>query len=106
MANIPIKDFTEITELHDGDMTIIGDGSQTNSKFNLGKSLGELIKRAETYTKAQIDTLLSGKQPTLVSGVNIKTINGHTLLGSGDINKIFGLSEVDGKLCITYEEEL
>ena len=28
---------------------------------------------------------LAGKQPTLVSGTTIKTVNGTTLLGSGDI---------------------
>lgn len=30
-------------------------------------------------------TALSGKQPNLVSGTNIKTINGNSLLGSGDL---------------------
>jgi hypothetical protein len=29
--------------------------------------------------------LLSGKQDTLVSGTNIKTINGESVLGSGDL---------------------
>ena len=46
------------------------------------------------YSKEQTDDLLSakadasalaGKQDTLVSGTNIKTINGETLLGSGNI---------------------
>ncbi|MDR2950717.1 MAG: tail fiber domain-containing protein [Prevotella sp.] len=37
------------------------------------------------YTKAQVDTALAAKQATLVSGTNIKTINGVTLLGTGDI---------------------
>jgi hypothetical protein len=32
-----------------------------------------------------LDTALSGKQATLVSGTNIKTINGSSLLGSGDL---------------------
>lgn len=32
-----------------------------------------------------LDTALSGKQDTLVSGTNIKTVNGTTLLGSGDL---------------------
>jgi hypothetical protein len=30
-------------------------------------------------------TTFNGKQPTLVSGTNIKTVNGNSLLGSGDI---------------------
>lgn len=32
-----------------------------------------------------LSTSLSGKQDTLVSGTNIKTINGNSLLGSGDL---------------------
>lgn len=38
------------------------------------------------YSKEQTDTLLSGKQDTLVSGTNIKTINSQSILGSGDIS--------------------
>lgn len=32
-----------------------------------------------------LDTALAGKQATLVSGTNIKTVNGSSLLGSGDV---------------------
>jgi hypothetical protein len=32
-----------------------------------------------------LNTDLSGKQATLVSGTSIKTINGQSLLGSGDL---------------------
>ena len=38
------------------------------------------------YTKQQTDTLLGGKQPTLVSGTNIKTINNESILGEGNID--------------------
>lgn len=38
------------------------------------------------YTQSQVNTLLSGKQATLVSGTNIKTINGVSILGSGNIS--------------------
>lgn len=38
------------------------------------------------YTKGETDTLLEGKQPTLVSGTNLKTINNESLLGEGNIN--------------------
>ena len=46
-----------------------------------------------TYTAytAATDTALSGKQETLVSGTNIKTINGSSVLGSGDITISGGL---------------
>ena len=38
------------------------------------------------YTKGETDTLLEGKQPTLVSGTNIKTINNESILGEGNID--------------------
>lgn len=43
---------------------------------------------AHTHTIANVtnlQTTLDGKQPTLVSGTNIKTINGSSVLGAGDI---------------------
>jgi hypothetical protein len=43
------------------------------------------------YTKTDTDTLLSEKQGTLVSGTDIKTINGNSILGSGDL-------EIDGDI--------
>ena len=36
--------------------------------------------------KEYINNILSTKQDTLNSGVNIKTINGESILGSGNIN--------------------
>lgn len=36
--------------------------------------------------KAWVNSKLTTKQPTLVSGTNIKTVNNESLLGSGDIN--------------------
>lgn len=38
------------------------------------------------YTKTEINTALNNKQDTLQSGTNIKTINGSSILGSGNIN--------------------
>ena len=38
------------------------------------------------YTKTETNTLLNGKQATLVSGTNIKTINNESILGSGNID--------------------
>lgn len=35
--------------------------------------------------QTDLDAALSGKQATLVSGTNIKTVNGNSLLGSGDL---------------------
>ena len=38
------------------------------------------------YTESEVDNALTGKQATLVSGTNIKTINNQSLLGSGNID--------------------
>ena len=37
------------------------------------------------YSKEQTDNLLATKQESLISGTNIKSINGNSLLGSGDL---------------------
>ena len=44
------------------------------------------VDMSNYYTTAQTNTLLAGKQATLVSGTNIKTINNESLLGSGNID--------------------
>lgn len=44
--------------------------------------LSTLATKADASTVA---TSLSGKQATLVSGVNVKTVGGKSILGSGDI---------------------
>lgn len=38
------------------------------------------------YSKEQIDSIANTKQNELVSGTNIRTINGNSLLGSGNLN--------------------
>lgn len=48
----------------------------------------EFDKKADkenAYTKTEIDTELGKKQDTLESGTNVKTINGESILGSGDL---------------------
>lgn len=40
-------------------------------------------------TEARTDLLLANKQDTLVSGTNIKTVNGNSLLGSGNIDTTY-----------------
>lgn len=47
------------------------------------------IDLSNYYTKTQVDALIpdiSGKQDTLVSGTNIKTINNNSILGSGNVS--------------------
>lgn len=47
--------------------------------------LTDIFNAANYYTKNEVDTALGGKQATLVSGTNIKTINGQSVLGEGNI---------------------
>lgn len=47
--------------------------------------LTDIFNASNYYTKNEVDTALGGKQATLVSGTNIKTINGQSVLGEGDI---------------------
>lgn len=55
----------------------------------------------ENTMNPRISTLESGKQDTLVSGTNIKTINGSSVLGSGDLTVDTGLhAEVSGSTLI------
>jgi hypothetical protein len=44
---------------------------------------------------------IAGKQDTLVSGTNIKTINGSSILGSGDLTVVGG-SGVSEELALAY----
>lgn len=50
-----------------------------------GKSDTSHTHDSRYYTETEIDTIAAGKQATLVSGTNIKTINGVSVLGSGDL---------------------
>ena len=52
------------------------------------------------YPKEDVDDLLDTKQDTLVSGTSIKTLNGNSLLGSGNIS-ISGSGTVDSALSTT-----
>lgn len=60
-----------------------------NAVTGLGQEIarveGEIPDVSGLATKTEVNTGLAGKQNTLVSGTNIKTINGESLLGNGDI---------------------
>ena len=63
---------------------------------NLQTSLNGKANASHTHTISQINTLqdaLDGKQATLISGTNIRTINGTSILGGGDIPVIASLTE-------------
>lgn len=60
--------------------------------YNLNTAPREYIFPDKTGTMAMLDDI-AGKQDTLVSGTNIKTINGNSILGSGNITISGGATE-------------
>lgn len=60
--------------------------ANTYSKTEVDTALGGKVNTStyDTYTAAT-DTAIAGKQATLVSGTNIKTVGTNSLLGSGNI---------------------
>jgi hypothetical protein len=63
----------------DAEKIVIGNTSGTNTGDNA--------------TNSQYSGLAASKQDTLVSATNIKTINGSTILGSGDLTVTGGLTQ-------------
>ena len=62
------------------------DGNEDTSKGLTGQYDYSANITSLSYTqKIYVDAKATSKQDTLVSGTNIKTINGTTILGSGDV---------------------
>jgi len=81
--NVEIKDVTISGE----SVTCLVITFNTDAgKQEIDIPISEIFDASNYYTKTEVDTALSGKQETLVSGTNIKTINNESLLGSGNIN--------------------
>ena len=60
--------------------------AQTYYRYNKSSDSFTLIgELGPYYTKSESDTLLAAKQDTLVNQVNIKSINGDSILGSGNL---------------------
>jgi hypothetical protein len=79
-----IADSVDKRYVTDAQATVIGNTSGTNTGDNA--------------TNSQYSGLAASKQDTLVSGTNIKTLEGQSLLGSGNIDLVkgdVGLGNVD-----------
>ena len=92
MANRQIKDAKDLTTNElvyfrgHAKATYMSNGATVEDAINnIGTGGGSGADMTNYYTKSQVDTKFSGKQDTLVSGTNIKTVNGTSLLGSGNI---------------------
>ncbi len=69
-----------------------------SSQTDLQSALDAKASTSALATKADasaVSSALDGKQDTLVSGTNIKTVNGETLIGSGNI-AVGGSNNLDG----------
>ena len=75
--------------------------ANTYSKTEVNGLLDGKADTATTYTKTEVDTALSGKQATLVSGTNIKTVGGSSLLGSGNVATLH--ASLDGETLVLSE---
>ena len=73
-----------------------------SGKQSVNIPLSDIFDADNYYTKNEVDTELSGKQDTLVSGTNIKTVGGTSILGTGDIPFPAGIT-VDSALSTTSE---
>ena len=81
--------FYIITDAEAGNLSNYYTKSETSGATEISTALASKADTATTYTKTETDNAItaatSTKQDTLVSGTNIKTINGETLLGEGNI---------------------
>lgn len=75
--NFILRYHTEVGSVHK-DISITGSYDTTTEEY----SLSTLGQNSHPYVTT---TELNAKQDTLVSGTNIKTINGESILGSGDL---------------------
>jgi len=71
---------TDKNYVTDAQLVVLGNTSGTNTWDNA--------------TNSQYSGLATSKQDTLVSGTNIKTVNGNSLLGSGNISITWGTGDV------------
>ena len=83
------------------DPTQYYDTAHTYSKTEVNTLLDGKADASTTYTKTQVDTALAGKQATLVSGTNIKTVGGTSLLGSGNVATL--KATLDGETLVLAE---
>lgn len=63
-----------------------GSYNDLTNKPTIPTTTGELINDASFATESYVGNAVSGKQDTLVSGTNIKTINNTSILGVGNID--------------------
>lgn len=83
----------------DGLTVVLGSAAALNDEFQALSY--QPVSILDVYTQAQTNTLLGAKQNTLVSGTNIKTVGGESLLGSGDVPTLPDQTSQAGKFLTT-----
>lgn len=73
-------------ELNDGTNDVIISPSAGGVSFSKTLKVNTPNEDKDAVNKSYVDTETAKKQNTLISGTTIKTINGETLLGSGNIS--------------------
>lgn len=81
---VSVDTFTAYTAATDAVLSGKADSSAVTEDIAAAVSGKVDTSTYNTYTAAT-ETALSGKQETLISGTNIKTVGGNSLLGSGDV---------------------
>lgn len=81
---VDVSTFTAYTAATDA--TLSGKADTTAVTQDIASAVSGKVDTTtfNTYS-GSVETALSGKQETLVSGTNIKTVGGNSLLGSGDV---------------------
>ena len=64
----------------------ISQGSSTALTATMNQIMGFVVENANLIDQTEMNTALQNKQNVLVSGSNIKTINGENILGSGNLS--------------------
>lgn len=79
-------DVISAVRIYNGTQTMSFDDMLADIDSKLAK-VDEIDEKEEVAARAlnDLNTRVNGKQPTLVSGTNIKTINNESILGSGNI---------------------
>jgi len=85
---------------------IVGGGTADDARANIGTLdwSGNLVVAGDITDGS--NNVLSGKQDTLVSGTNIKTVGGTTILGSGDIDLVTEWDDLTNKPFDTIGDNL
>lgn len=106
-----IKTINNQSILGEGNLEITGGDVDLTNYYSKTEADGKFATVTEINEQAAdisaLETAMDGKQPTLVSGTNIKTINGNSILGEGnlviegggiDLSNYYNKTEVDTKL--------